>query len=108
MQTAKKTYSRGLMLLIVAGSLAFVSCAYKGSPARKSEQAEAKPRQTPVAFQATKENGGKRCEPLWYTGQPGDEHDSADHHCFVLQEKLINGALDGNLNHIREARYEKH
>ena len=40
---------------------------------------------------------------MWYSGQPGDEHDSADRHCFALQEKLINGALDGNLNQIRDA-----
>jgi len=103
MQTAKKTYCRALLVLIFTISLPSVSCVNKASSAKKSQQTDAKPRETPVAFQPTKQNGGKRCEPLWYTGQPGDEHDSADHRCFLLQEKLINGALNGDLNQIREA-----
>jgi hypothetical protein len=98
-QTAKRE-RWALVSLIVAISVGSVAC-NKGSAATGSEQA--KPRETPIAFQPTKENGGKRCEALWYTGQPGDEHDSADHHCFALQEKLINGALDGKLNQIRDA-----
>ena len=89
-----------LVSLIIAVSVGSVSC-NRGSVATGSQQA--KPRETPIAFQPTKENGGKRCEALWYTGQPGDEHDSADHRCFALQEKLINGARDGNLNQIRDA-----
>jgi Ankyrin repeats (3 copies) len=105
MQTVKKTNCFALVVLIVTISLGSVSCV-KGSATKKSQQTEAKPRETPVAFQPTIQNGGKRCEPLWYTGQPGDEHDNADHRCFVLQEKLINGALDGNLNQIREALRE--
>src|SRR5215510_2674574 len=100
MQTATRTNGCALVSLIIAISVGSVSC-NRGSAATGSQQA--KPRETPIAFQPTKQNGGKRCEPLWYTGQPGDEHDSADHRCFVLQEKLINGALDGNLNQIREA-----
>lgn len=98
-QTAKRE-SWALMSLIITVSIGSVACD-RGSVATGSQQA--KPRETPVAFQPTKENGGKRCEALWYTGQPGDEHDSADHRCFALQEKLINGALDGTLNQIRDA-----
>jgi hypothetical protein len=103
-QTAKRT-NWALMSFIIVVSVGSVSCVNKGMnrSSTASPQADAKPRETPVAFQPTKENGGKRCEPLWYTGQPGDEHDSADHRCFLLQEKLIKGALDGNLNQIREA-----
>lgn len=67
------------------------------------QQSEAKPRETPVAFQPTKQNGGRRCEAWWYTGLPGDEHDNTDHLCFRLQQKLIEGALAGNLSEIREA-----
>ena len=91
------------MSLVIAISVGSASCVYKGSAAKGSQQPEAKPRETPIAFQSTKENGGKRCEALWYTGEPGDEHDSSDHRCFGLQEKLINGALDGKLDQIRDA-----
>ncbi len=100
MQTVTRTNGSALVSLIIAISVGSVSCG-RGSAATGSQQAKA--RETPVAFQSTKENGGKRCEALWYRGQPGDEHDSADHRCFALQEKLINGALDSKLNQIRDA-----
>jgi hypothetical protein len=98
-QTAKRA-SWALMNLIIAVSIGLGAC-HGRSKATGSQPA--KPREMPVAFQPTKENGGKRCEALWYTGQPGDEHDSADHRCFALQEKLINAALDGRSDQIREA-----
>jgi len=103
MKQRAKRDSWALVSLIIAISVGSVSCVNKGSAAKGSQQTEAKPRETPIAFRPTKENGGKRCEALWYTGAPGDEHDSADHHCFRLQEKLIKSALAGNLTEIREA-----
>ncbi len=104
-QTAKRTNCWALVSLITAISVGSVSCVNNGMnrSSASQQQPQAKPRETPVAFQPTKENGGKRCEALWYTGAPGDEHDSADNHCFRLQEKLIKGALDGKLTEIREA-----
>jgi len=98
-----------LMSLIVALLMGSVSCVNKEmnvSNAKDPQQAGAKPGEPPIAFQPTKENGGKHCEFLNYTGLPGDENDSADRHCFLLQEKLITGALDGNLNEIREGLRE--
>lgn len=104
-ETAKRIKRSALMCLIIAVSVGSVSCVNKvmSSAGSGQQQSEAKPRETPVAFQPTKQNGGKRCEAWWYTGSPGDEHDSADHRCFRLQEKLTKGALAGNLSEIREA-----
>jgi hypothetical protein len=109
MMRTKRTNSWALMSLIIALSVALVSCVNNGMSRSSAgqQQSQAKPRETPVAFQSTKENGGKRCEALWYTGAPGDEHDTADHHCFYLQEKLIKGALDGKLTEIRECRLSR-
>lgn len=109
LQKAVKSNWCVLVSLTVTVLIGSVSCANKGmnrSNAKGPQQAEAKSRETSIAFQPTKENGGKRCGSLNYTGLPGDEHDSADHHCFLLQEKLIKGALDGNLTEIRESLSE--
>jgi hypothetical protein len=92
------------MTFITVVSVGSVSCVNKGlDRSNSNKQIEAEPREIPVVFQPTKQNGGKRCEPLWYSGGPGDEHDSADHHCFILQDRLIKAALDGNITEIREA-----
>lgn len=103
MQTVKKNktlITTGVVVITLMSTLS-MSCMKRFGV--KTEQAEAKTRETPVAFQPTKQNEGKRCEFLNYTGQPGDENDSSDGRCFLLQERLIKGAIDGDLAEIRAA-----
>jgi hypothetical protein len=87
-----------LTLLVVGFS---TSCMNRSNG--ETQQAKVKGRESSAAFQPTKQSEDKRCGFLNYTGQPRDEHDSPDRHCFLLQERLIKGALDGDLTEIREA-----
>ena len=103
MRAVKRNKTLMLMSLVVIATISalFTSCMNRFEA--KTKQAEAKARETPVSFQPTKKNEGKRCEFLSYTGQPGDENDSFDRRCYLLQERLIKGAVDGNLTEIRAA-----
>jgi len=103
MRAVKKNKTLILMSLVVIATISglFTSCMKRFEA--KTKQAEAKARETPVAFQPTKQIDGKRCEFLNYTGQPGDENDSSGRRCFLLQVRLIKGAIDGNLIEIRAA-----
>jgi ankyrin repeat protein len=101
MQSAKKSNRSILMSLVVVALMALSASCMKRSNAQR-QRADVKPREISV-FEPTKQNQAKRCDFLNYTGLPGDEHDSPERHCFLLQERLIKGALDGNLNEIKAA-----
>lgn len=103
MRVTKKYETLILLSLFVIALISSLSTSCMKRFEAKTKQAQAKTRETPIAFQPTKQNEGKRCDFLNYTGQPGDENDSSDRRCFLLQERLIKGAIDGNLAEIRAA-----
>jgi len=64
----------------------------------------AKPKETPIPIERTKENDGKRCEARYFFGEresPGSTEGYTPY-CYKIQSRLVKAAGDGNLQEIKE------
>lgn len=103
--TGRKDEILSACLILLALTLS-CSCgnSASGLPENKTAQeVDAKPRESPVPLQPTKENKGKRCEARYYFGLRSKGQDEGfDSFCYQLQTRLVNAAREGNLAEIRE------
>src|SRR5215471_14277256 len=97
-----KAYSSQLLLIIiwVAADIA-MSCGHAANTSTK--QLMDRPQETPMLFESTTENEGKRCEARGYFGLRSHGSDEGyTEYCYKLQLRLIAAVQEGNLPEIRE------
>ena len=94
------------ILLVISINVFTASCVVKPTTRpenRAAQQVGSKPQETPVPFESTKENGGKRCEAKYYFGARRKGSDEGySPFCYKLQLRLMKAAREGNLSEIRE------
>lgn len=97
-----KAYSpRSLIVIIWVVVCMALSC--DPSANTTTQRPRGRPQETPVLFEPTKENEGKRCEAKVYFGRRFDDSDEGyTDFCYKLQLRLITAAREGNLPEIRE------
>jgi uncharacterized protein len=102
----KERVLRALLVSILITLGVNASCVVKPTtrPAdRAPQQMEVKPQETPVPFESTKENEGKRCEARYYFGSRRTGSDEGySPFCYKLQLRLMKAAREGSLSEIRE------
>ena len=104
---SKRNESALTVLLVSISIIGFtVLCVVKPTTRpenRVTQQVGSKPQETPVSFESTKGNEGKRCEVRYYFGprrMGSDEGYSP--FCYQLQLRLMKAAREGKLSEIRE------
>ena len=98
-----KAYSpRSLIVIIWVVVCMALSC--DPSANTTTQRPRGRPQETPVLFEPTKENEGKRCVAHDYFGlHRHDLFGGYTEYCYKLQLRLIAAAREGNLPGIREA-----
>lgn len=102
--------TRPILASLVVGlvmSLSFQgSCSNRKTPfsSNGGQGIGAKPKETPIPIERTKENDGKRCEARYFFGEREDvgSNEGYTPYCYQLQSRLVKAAGDGNLQEIRE------
>lgn len=97
--TRKGNRIMGMILIAIATFTIGVSLALFWL--KRTPKIASQPREAPIPFEPTKENGGRRCQSLNYVGVP--RTDNYNPVCYGLQMDLTKAAIDGNLSLIREA-----
>lgn len=103
-QSDKKRNELLLPVLIVSVLIGVGWIGSCGSKPKQLQRVEAHSGETPLPFQATKQNKGHRCAPRYYA-QTGNEDDN-NPVCYALQKRLVDAARDGNLEAMRAALSE--
>src|SRR4029077_3252535 len=108
MITCSKREQRALTVLLISiSTIGFTaSCVVKPTTIPENgatRQVESKSQETPVPFEATKENEGKRCEARYSFGarRMGSEEGYSPF-CYKLQLRLMKAVREGKLSEIRE------
>jgi hypothetical protein len=98
-----KAYSSQSLLVIIWVAVGIaMSCGHSANTS--TQQLKDRPQETPVPFESTTENEGKRCVAHDYFGlHRHDLFGGYTEYCYKLQLRLIAAAREGNLPGIREA-----
>ena len=106
---SRKRDERTVKALLISISMTIAvgaSCLVKPTTRADStvaQQVKGQRQETPVPFESTKENQGKRCEARYYFGvQRTGSDEGYSPFCYKLQLRLMKAARQGNLSDIRE------